>query len=276
MGFTLILEIEGLCAFVPSQTVPILPEGGLRLDRMRVLVLDAPGGVFQGFSVCPHVPRLVIEPGADQELHLLAGHQISLDTGSLPADQQGLRLDLSFWKVAQMQQVHPSFAVADGFFTDPPARPGLAASLRLSAGSIFGIKQSEQQLTFPSTSYHDNFALGVRIEIPISGASGTFTLTPFDGQGPARVITFRPAAGSTSVTATLINLCDGLAPLDSGDLEGRDSDFVMYYLLDPSFSGEFRIPRPLGGMTRKGEVRGEALDGGTTCIPVQTRGHGGV
>lgn len=274
MSFTLHLEVKGLCAFVPSQPVPILPEDGLEIDRLRIFVLDAPGGNVGGVTVCPHQPRLVVEhPNADEEEVDLAGHRIDLDTGTLPADQQGLRLQLSFWDVAQMQQVDPTFVVDDGFFTNPPSRAGLAASLRLFAGSVFGI-ESDLQLTFPSTSYHDNFALGVRVEIPIAGSSGTLTITPFAG-GMPRVVTFSPAAGSNSVTAKLHNLCDGLDLHGVGGTDGEDSDFVMYYLLDPDFSGPRRIPRPMDGEVRRGEVKGEALDGGTTCIPVQTRSHSG-
>jgi hypothetical protein len=280
MGFDLHLILKGLCAVVPGGPVPEEP-GPLPhlVPDLKVLVLDAKAGTVAGFPICEHVAQLRAEqPQGPDRVVPLAGHSIAIDP--VPASPTGVALNPTFWDVAHMNRVYPTFTVTPAFLQNPPGIPDVVtAHLSLAAGAVSGLDFSPQILSFPSVNYSGRFALSMRIKVRIDNATATLIVTPFGGGQETRV-TLAPKPGKDFVEVTLSNLCSqedaapGLAGfgMAAANLPGLgpqrlDFDFAVYYRLEQALRNPVLVPEIVHGKPKTGELPGGATQPGGSCIP---------
>lgn len=260
MAFDLHLELRGLCALVPNQPLPTSPSTAFTVDRMRVILVDVRSETtIAGVTVCAHAPFLEVQTGGTPTRIDLISHEIQITGVDNSSAAAKVKLQPTFWLAAQMLRVRPTFKVDDLLFSNPPGH-SMAARLQLTAAKAFGIDPSPQTITFPTTPpYTGNFVLGVRLEIPITGTQGTFTVTPFTG-GTPQTVTFGPGTDGKA-HATLSNICD------PADLKDGDNDFVAFYTLEEELRPPVVLPvaAPPPGL-----VFGSATRAGETCIPAVT------
>jgi hypothetical protein len=271
MSFELHLTLSGLCALVPSDAIPQVPD---HLRFLHVLLPDVrQPSAIDGNAICAHDPVLTIDqPGGSTTSVDLRGDDIAIRGVD---GQAGVDLDQTFVDVAEMVRVKNTFTVDAALFQTPIGRNVIVARLRLAAASGSAFDVSATTLGFATQPlYTRNFAHKVLLTIPIAGDQGSFVITPLTGGAARAEVSFAPAQLGQPVRATLSNLCD-----EAQVVHDIDSDFAAFYKLEPKLVGPFPVPLQLPALQalldstaparRPGEVIAQATKNGT-CIPAVT------
>lgn len=249
MAFEVVLEIRGLCAFVPRQPITLGSNAVQSIDAMKLLVLDArqsrviPAGdrTEIDLNICAHLP-LLRYPSANgpRDFWIFDGQRIELSN----IEAGPLVIDPSFAGGTQMEKlVGTEQALVDPRFLDEVPPESIVASMELESGTVEAFDSTAfwEFLPPPVQNYPpDRFAGAARVTIPISRDRTTLRIFARNGS----IVLERelsPKGNSKSLDLLLTNLC-----LEDED-RNVEADYAVFYDLLASYDGPFRVPHKSNG-----------------------------